>query len=145
MKWEDMVAQPSLSLKAADAPPDLQVGDGELLLLDAAPDASKKIKKAFCEPQNVAHCPPLVLTREVVLAFSDGRALTIGETKHDAMGPLEEAFGSGALHPADLKPAVNKALEAVLDKVRKGVAADAELAKAQKEMEKVHKRMTAKK
>ena len=81
----------------------------------------------------------------VVLAFSDGRALTIGETKHDAMGPLEEAFGSGALHPADLKPAVNKAVEAVLDKVRKGVAADAELAKAQKEMEKVHKRMTAKK
>ena len=57
-------------------------------LLEPPPDAQKKIKKAFCEPANVAHCPPLVLAREVVLAHAEGRALRVarqeGEQTEDA-------------------------------------------------------------
>ena len=61
------------------------------------------------------------------------------------MAALEAAFAGAALHPSELKPAVTKAVDAVLERVRKGVQADAELVKAEKLMANAHKRMTAKK
>ena len=144
------VEAPSLTLKAADAPPDVDgKGDGELFLLDASPDAQKKVKKSFCEPGNAADCPPLVLAKEVVLAHGNPATLTCGDKTYGtacaSFAELKDAFASGALHPSELKPAVNKAVDAVLERVRKAVAADPKLKDAEKEMAKVHKRMTAKK
>ena len=115
------------------------------LLLEPQPDLQKKIKKAFCEPGNVAHCPPIVLAREVVLAHGEGQALAVKEARFGSAAQIEEAFASGALHPADLKPAVRDAVEAVVARVRKAVQEDKELAAAEKEMAKVLKRMTSKK
>ena len=147
------VAQASLNLKALDAPADVAVGDSELLLLETQPDVVKKIKKAFCEPGNVAHCPPIALATEVVLAYGDGaapRQLVVpskgAEPQSFGSGAqLQAAFAAGTLHPGDLKPAVRDAVEAVLQRVRAHVLADKELAAAEKEMQKVHKRMTSKK
>ena len=147
------VAQASLNLKALDAPADVAVGDGELLLLETQPDVVKKIKKAFCEPGNVAHCPPIALATEVVLAYGDGaapRQLVVpskgAEPQSFGSGAqLQAAFAAGTLHPGDLKPAVRDAVEAVLQRVRAHVLADKELTAAEKEMAKVHKRMTSKK
>ena len=52
-----------LRLKSLEA--DEHMGPEELLLLDATPDISSKLKKAFCEPQNTSFCPPLILAKEV--------------------------------------------------------------------------------
>lgn len=53
----------NLRLKSLDA--DQHMGPEELLLLDAAPDMSSKLKKAFCEPQKTDFCPPLTLVEQV--------------------------------------------------------------------------------
>ena len=145
-----LVAQPSLSLKPPAAEADLAVGDGELLLLETQPDAQKKIKKAFCEPGNVEHCPPIALASEVVLAYGEARELVVPSKGAEpqtfgSAAQLQAAFAAGTLHPGDLKPAVRDAVEAVLQRVRAHVQADKELAAAEKEMQKVHKRMTSKK
>lgn len=56
----------NLRLKSLDA--DAHMGPEELLLLDAAPDMSSKLKKAFCEPQKTDFCPPLTLVEQVRLS-----------------------------------------------------------------------------
>ena len=126
------------------------LGDGELFLLDSSLDAQKKVKKSFCEPANAADCPPLVLAEHVVLAHGAPPAtLVCGDKTYGtacaSFAELQEAYASGALHPSELKPAVNKAVDAVLERVRGAVAADPKLKDAEKEMAKVHKRMAAKK
>ena len=126
------------------------LGDGELFLLDTSPDAQKKVKKSFCEPANAADCPPLVLAEHVVLAHGAPPAtLVCGDKTYGtacaSFAELQEAYASGALHPSELKPAVNKAVDAVLERVRGAVASDPTLKDAEKEMAKVHKRMAAKK
>ena len=88
------VAQASLNLKALDAPADVAVGDSELLLLETQPDVVKKIKKAFCEPGNVAHCPPIALAQEVVLAYGEGAAPR--QLVVPSKGAEPQSFGSPA-------------------------------------------------
>ena len=146
------VAHVSLSLKALDAPADVAVGDGELLLLEPQPDVVKKIKKAFCEPGNVAHCPPIALAVEVALAYGEGaapRQLVVpskcAEPQSFGSGAqLQAAFAAGTLHPGDLKPAARDAVNELLQRVRAAITADAELKKAEKEVEKVVKRKAKK-
>ena len=142
------VAHVSLSLKALDAPADVAVGDGELLLLEPQPDVVKKIKKAFCEPGNVAHCPPIALAVEVALAYGEGaapRQLVVpskgAEPQSFGSGAqLQAAFAAGTLHPGDLKPAVRDAAWGTLSRVRAAVAADNALAAAEKEVAKAAKK-----
>jgi len=57
-----------------------------------------------------------------------------------ASAHLKADFAAGALHPGDLKPSVRDAAMAVLQRVRAAVSADAQLAKAEKEVVKVQKR-----
>jgi len=121
--------------------------DGELLLFDAQPDVQRKMKKAFCEPGNVVHCPVLSLVVETVLPYGADRRFVVprkpdngGDLIFDAAEPLLAAFSSGDLHPGDLKPAARDAIDAVLQRVRDAVKANPDLGKAQKEVEKVAKR-----
>jgi tyrosyl-tRNA synthetase len=143
----------SLRLKAgaADAGGYYDV-DGELLLFDAQPDVQRKMKKAFCEPGNVAQNPVLSIVEEVVLPFSGERRLVVqrkeengGHLTFEGSAQLRAAFASGDLHPGDFKPSVRDAVDAVLERVRAAVKADPELGKAQKEVEKVAKRVAKKK
>jgi tyrosyl-tRNA synthetase len=143
----------SLRLKAgaADAGGYYDV-DGELLLFDAQPDVQRKMKKAFCEPGNVAQNPVLSIVEEVVLPFSGERRLVVqrkeengGDLTFEGSAQLRAAFASGDLHPGDFKPSVRDAVDAVLERVRAAVKADPELGKAQKEVEKVAKRGAKKK
>ena len=43
--------------------------DDELTVLDGSMDVGRKMKRAFCEPGNVADCPPLV--GNILHDFSD--------------------------------------------------------------------------
>jgi tyrosyl-tRNA synthetase len=142
------VAQTSLRLKALDAEGDVNLdADAELLLFDAQLDVQRKMKKAFCEPANVGHCPPIVLVSELVLPYGAAKRLTVkrkeengGDLDFTEGASLRDTYASGALHPGDLKPAARDAIDAVLQRVRDAVKADGELGKAEKEMQKVLKR-----
>ena len=139
----------SLRLKAAapDAPADALDLDAELSLLDGTADVQRKVKRAFCEPANVAFCPPLALTRHAILPYSEGRALLLkrkpddgGDEAFTDAAALEARYAAGGVHPGDLKPSVRDGVEALLARVRASVAADAALAAALKEVDKVAKR-----
>ena len=82
----------------------------------------------------------LVPAREVVLAHGEGQALAVKEARFGSAAQIEEAFASGALHPADLKPAVRDAAWGTLSRVRAAVAADKALAAAEKEVAKAAKK-----
>ena len=88
--------------------------------------------------------PPLALRQRE--RFQQPPLRTCAEPQSFGSGAqLQAAFAAGTLHPGGLKPAVRDAVEAVLQRVRAHVQADKELAAAEKEMQKVHKRMTSKK
>ena len=110
------------------------------------------MKKAFCEPANLSHCPPLTVAVEAVLPYGAERALKIkrpaengGDVAYGDAAALRASFGAGELHPGDLKPAARDAVNEVLQRVRAAIAADAELKKAEKEVDKVAKRNAKKK
>ena len=71
----------SLQLKTLADEHAAQDPDNELLLLDGAPDVQRKMKKAFCEPQNLEHCPPLTVSVEAVLPSPKGQ-----EADHQTAG-----------------------------------------------------------
>ena len=92
------------------------------------------------------------MRKQAVLPYSAERCLAIrrpadngGDLTFADGASLRESFGSGALHPGDLKPAARDAVNALLERVRTAVAASAELKKAEKEVEKVAKRLMKKK
>ena len=145
------VAAVALRLKAAGTET-ADDADAELLLFDGQPDVQRKMKKAFCEPGNIEHCPPLTLAAAVVLPYGAAKSLTIkrsadngGDLTFSDEAGMRDAYGSGALHPGDLKPAARDAVDGVLQRVRDALKADAELGKAAKELEKVAKRLATKK
>ena len=138
------MAAPDLRLKDAAAADD---ADAELRLLDNAADVQRKIKRAFCEPGNVAFCPPLAVARDVVMAHAADRQLVLkrkpedgGDATFSDGAALESAIAGGSVHPGDLKAAVRDAADGVLQRVRDAVAADKALAAAVKEVDKVAKR-----
>jgi len=63
-----------------------------------------------------------------------------GDKHYDSVNLIREDFESGALHPGDLKPAVSKALNALLNDVRAGMKKN-ELKQAQKKLEAYTKKM----
>ena len=110
-----------------------------------------KLKKAFCEPGNLSHCPPVTVACEAVLPYHASKKLSIkrsadngGDLDYAAPEALRTSFSSGELHPGDLKPAARDAVNEVLQRVREAIAADAELKKAEKEVDKVLKRKAKK-
>ena len=124
-------------------PPHMQEGpanaDDNIFVLDQSMDVGRKMKRAFCEPQNVTHCPPLVLCEAAVL--KQGQALTIsrkpengGDRTYSTIEELRGDFESGALHPGDLKPAVTKAVDAFMQKIRDHIKATDVAKKAETEM-----------
>lgn len=100
--------------------------EADLLVTDMQADVNKKIKKAFSEPENAAFCPPLSWASTVLLSLNGEFLISRkpdngGDKTYMTAEELSVDYASGELHPGDLKPAVGKALNAVLDKVRPGL------------------------
>jgi len=136
---------PAPDLQVAEAPALRLRAEGEgleaeadLFVTDMQPDVNKKIKKAFSEPENVAFCPPLTWVNSVLLPLNGEFVITRkpdngGDKTYTTAEDLRADYASGELHPGDLKPAVSRALNAVLDKVRPGLKTSA-LKTAQKKL-----------
>merc|ERR1719273_2241494 len=101
--------------------------DSKIDLLDNASAVKKKLKKAFCEPGNITDNGilsfskyvifPVVLKKETfVIERSEEHG---GNAEYETYEKLEEAFAKEEIHPGDLKAAVEKYLNRLLDPVRK--------------------------
>uniref|UniRef100_A0A6B2KYW3 tyrosine--tRNA ligase n=1 Tax=Arcella intermedia TaxID=1963864 RepID=A0A6B2KYW3_9EUKA len=92
--------------------------------LDATADVSRKLKKAFCEPGNVAHNPPLEIAKALVGFGGElvvrRKAENGGDRAYVRMEELWREFEGGELHPGDLKPAVSKLVEEFFGRIREG-------------------------
>jgi tyrosyl-tRNA synthetase len=95
-----------------------------IFIHDSPDDIRAKVKKAFCPPEEVEFNPVLEWARHLVFAVSGGPLSVDRPAEHG--GPLEFAsfeelsstFGSGGLHPVDLKNAVADHLVELLAPVR---------------------------
>ncbi len=96
----------------------------EYFLLDDPKQHGKaKMKKAFCEPGNLAFCPPIALSSFFALQHGPGSvAITRtpengGDITYETAAAIAADFASGALHPGDLKEFAGKTMTDVLQRI----------------------------
>lgn len=94
-----------------------------IFMEDSEADVKTKIKKAFCPPQEVEGNPCLEYIKYVVLPWFGHFEVSRkeengGDVKYETYEALEADYKSGALHPGDLKPALTKAINSILQPVR---------------------------
>jgi len=101
--------------------------DSKIDLLDPPAALKKKLKKAFCEPGNIADNGILSFSKYVIFpvvlkneTFKIERAPDHGgNVEFNNFEELEASFAKEAIHPGDLKSAVEGYLNRLLDPVRK--------------------------
>jgi len=100
--------------------------DSKIDLLDSAASVKKKLKKAFCEPGNITDNGVLSFCKYVIFPVAlKGEQFTIerpadhgGNCSFASYEDLEKEFAAEKVHPGDLKSAVEKYLNRLLDPVR---------------------------
>ena len=102
-----------------------------LLLEDDDMSIQSVVKKAFCTPE-VAEGNPILLAAGGLMQVTN-KPLTITKKGGDATAftsfeALHAAYGTGAVHPGDLKPAVTAAMKAFYAELRAPLAKDKEFA-----------------
>ncbi|KAF6034101.1 YARS [Bugula neritina] len=83
-------------------------------LLDSAAQVKKKLKMAFCEPGNVTDNGVLAFVKHVLFNVKDNSGNKIYTNYED----IENDFQSVALHPGDLKAAVIRDLNELMEPIR---------------------------
>jgi len=109
--------------------------DSKIDLLDTPADLKRKLKKAFCEPGNIADNGVLSFCKYVIMPlFND--ELTIerpekygGNQVFKSFDELEAAFAKEEVHPGDLKNATLTYLNKLLEPIRQEWADSEELKK----------------
>ncbi|KAF7089396.1 hypothetical protein CFC21_092384 [Triticum aestivum] len=93
-----------------------------IFMEDAESEVTKKIKKAFCPPKITQGNPCLEYVEHIVLPwFREFEVVPPdGGNSRTYLGieELLEDYGSGTVHPRDLKPALAKAINQILQLVR---------------------------
>lgn len=106
--------------------------DSKIDLLDSPANVKKKIKRAFCEPGNIADNGLLSFVKHVLFStFKEGEGFEVmrkdengGNLKFTVYEDLEKTFAEEKLHPADLKAAVETYINRLLDPIRKSFSDD---------------------
>jgi tyrosyl-tRNA synthetase len=105
------------------------VPDSAIFSTDTKEDVERKIKKAFCPEKQVEENPVVEYCKYLIFP-RDGKLRIDRPVKFG--GPLEftdfedfaTQYGSGAIHPMDLKNAVAAAINAMLEPIREHFARD---------------------
>mmetsp|Transcript_51903 Transcript_51903/g.123538 ORF Transcript_51903/g.123538 Transcript_51903/m.123538 type:complete len:744 (+) Transcript_51903:84-2315(+) len=128
--------QPSMRLMS---PGEGVEADVNIMLTDAEVDVNRKIKRAFCQPANVEFCPPITVVQallphagEVLVSRKPDNG---GDVVYKEVDSLHADFAGEKLHPGDLKPAVGRLVNSVLEAFRPILSKVDTLKKAQKELE----------
>src|SRR5690606_24943837 len=111
--------------------------ESAIFMDDSEQDVNLKIKKAFCEPGNIQVNPLLEYVRYIVLPlhgkFEVKRTQENGgDITYTDPDTIEKDFEQQKLHPNDLKPALAKAINKILQPVRDHFKNNPEAAKLAK-------------
>ncbi|XP_050541003.1 tyrosine--tRNA ligase, cytoplasmic [Daktulosphaira vitifoliae] len=101
--------------------------DSKIDLLDTPATVKKKLKKAFCEPGNVADNGLLAFAKHVIFGlFKPDEKFKVsrnesngGDLNFGTYEELELCFAEQKLHPADLKSSIEFYINRLLDPIRK--------------------------
>lgn len=102
--------------------------DSAIFMDDTDQEIDLKIKKAFCEPMNIAKNPILEYFRYIVfekeidcikMDVYDSSSKTLVQKEFKDYPSLEEAFAKGDVHPQDLKTSIKIYIKSYLEPVRK--------------------------
>ncbi|CAG5134355.1 unnamed protein product [Candidula unifasciata] len=99
--------------------------DSKIDMLDSPAQVKKKLKKAFCEPGNIEDNGILSFCKHVLFplrttAFEIKRPAEFGgDASFNSFEELEQAFAKELVHPGDLKSAVERYLNELMDPIRK--------------------------
>jgi tyrosyl-tRNA synthetase len=117
------------------------------ILDDPKVHGKSKMKKAFCEPENIGFCPPITLAN--VFASSEIEIKRSPENGGDVIyknqADMETDFEKGTLHPGDLKATASAIMVAVLDRISTEIKGDKDASKASKALKAFVKKMSKKK
>mmetsp|Transcript_14124 Transcript_14124/g.20319 ORF Transcript_14124/g.20319 Transcript_14124/m.20319 type:complete len:756 (+) Transcript_14124:147-2414(+) len=140
------LSAPSIVLQQRDMGTPKTENDEYFLLDDPKVNGKSKMKKAFCEPGNVAFCPPIALVSTFIL--DQGKELLIkrsddngGDVAYKRREDLERDFESGALHPGDLKASAASMMVETLEITASAIKADGGAAKGSKALKALAKKM----
>lgn len=102
--------------------------ESAIFMTDTEQEVNRKIKRSFCRPTEVDGNPILDYVKHLIFPIKefdgDSRFEIHRSEKHggplmyDNYNSLETDFVSGKLHPADLKPAVSKEINRLLQPIR---------------------------
>ncbi len=100
--------------------------DSGIFVTDTAAQVKNKIKKAYCLPGDIKTNPILDYTKHIVFPslvgvrnFEIPRKFEKDILIFETFAELEQTYERGDLHPADLKPAVTREINLLLDPIRK--------------------------
>ena len=102
-----------------------------IFMEDTEQEVKTKIKKAYCPPGEVEGNPCLSYVRHIVLPWSGKFKICRpeehgGDKEYTSWEELEKDYASGDLHPGDLKPALARHLNEILQPVRDHFESNAE-------------------
>ncbi len=108
----------TIKLKMSKSDPDTAI-----FMLDSQADIKRKINKAYCPPKQIEDNPVLeyckyILFERIEKFLVERPEKYGGNVEYNTFTELEKDFQNGKLNPADLKPAVIKYLNALLDPIR---------------------------
>lgn len=97
--------------------------DSAIFMEDSEDDVKRKIKKSYCPPGIVEGNPCLDYLKHIVFQKMDKFEITRtpengGDKTYTNYEDLEKDFVDGKLHPGDLKPALAKAINSIIEPVR---------------------------
>ncbi|MFX0176121.1 MAG: tyrosine--tRNA ligase [Candidatus Hodarchaeota archaeon] len=97
--------------------------DSAIFMLDSLQDVKRKIDKAYCPPKEVKENPILEYCKyiifELINSFKVERPEKYGgDVEYQSYNTLERDYAEGKLNPPDLKPAVIKYLNQLLNPIR---------------------------
>ncbi|MBI2664632.1 tyrosine--tRNA ligase [Candidatus Woesearchaeota archaeon] len=124
----------AIELKMSKSKPETAI-----FMTDSAEDVTRKISKAYCPEKTTKENPVLEYCKYIV--FEKMKTLEIkrpekfgGNLSIADYGEMEKIYGSGKLHPADLKTAVAGAINELLEPVRQHFKANGRARKLAEEV-----------
>lgn len=101
--------------------------DSAIFMEDTAADVKRKLRSAYCPPGVVEENPCLDYVKHIV--FEKFNVMEVkrsadngGDKEYKSYQELEDDFKNGTLHPADLKPALERYINEILEPVRRHFA-----------------------
>ncbi len=109
----------TIELKMSKSDPDTAI-----FMLDSQADIKRKINKAYCPPKQIEDNPVLEYCKFILFERIENFLIERpekygGNVEYKSYEELEKDFQNGKLNPPDLKPAVIKYLNELLDPIRK--------------------------